>query len=274
MRRAERCGSAICCSSVMYRSSTATCAASWPRSTKLKTVRADLAIPGHGRALAWPEAIAPEERYLNGLLADVRAAIKAKRTLAETLATVDGERGAMAVVRPVSQAQRHRGLRRARVGRLSAKAYIVGIAAAATGWRRARRRRTEVDMTRRFVCVILALGFAAAGAARGAGCESRGQCRLEKGARERVRQRRARSCRRRGHAGYAQACRGRGHRPAGDPGAVPADEGALYRNDLAHHRQQSVADRSGVPLYAGKRPRRHRDPDPDRGVHAMSVRSR
>ena len=59
---------------------------------EVKTVRANLAIPGHGRALAWPEAIAPEQRYLNGLLADVRAAIKAKRTLAETLATVDGER--------------------------------------------------------------------------------------------------------------------------------------------------------------------------------------
>jgi len=57
---------------------------------ELKTVRANLAIPGHGRALAWPEAIAPEERYLTGILAEVRAAIKGKRTLAETLATVDG----------------------------------------------------------------------------------------------------------------------------------------------------------------------------------------
>ena len=56
---------------------------------ELKSVRANLAIPGHGRALAWPEAIAPEERYLSRLLADVRAAIKAKRTLAETLATVE-----------------------------------------------------------------------------------------------------------------------------------------------------------------------------------------
>jgi quinoprotein relay system zinc metallohydrolase 2 len=59
---------------------------------ELKTVGANLAIPGHGRALAWPEAIAPEERYLNSLLDDVRAAIKAKRTLVETLATVDGGR--------------------------------------------------------------------------------------------------------------------------------------------------------------------------------------
>ena len=60
---------------------------------KLKTVRADLAIPGHGRALAWPEAIVPEERYLNGLLVDVRAAIRARSTLAETLVTVGGGRG-------------------------------------------------------------------------------------------------------------------------------------------------------------------------------------
>ena len=61
---------------------------------ELKTLRADLAIPGHGRVLAWPQAIAPEQRYLNGLVADVLAAIKAKRTLAETLATVDdGRRG-------------------------------------------------------------------------------------------------------------------------------------------------------------------------------------
>ena len=60
---------------------------------ELKTVHADLAIPGHGRALAWPQAMAPEQRYLSGLLADVLAAIKAKRTLAETLTTVQGERG-------------------------------------------------------------------------------------------------------------------------------------------------------------------------------------
>src|SRR5450432_2423335 len=41
--------------------------------TELKTVRADLAIPGHGRASAWPDAIAPEASYFNSLLADVRA---------------------------------------------------------------------------------------------------------------------------------------------------------------------------------------------------------
>jgi quinoprotein relay system zinc metallohydrolase 2 len=60
---------------------------------ELRAVRADRAIPGHGRALAWPDAIAPEQRYLSNLLADVRAAIKAKRTLTETLATVDDGRG-------------------------------------------------------------------------------------------------------------------------------------------------------------------------------------
>lgn len=55
----------------------------------VRAMGANLAIPGHGRAPAWPEAIAPEERYLNRLLAEVRGAIKAKRTLAETLAIVD-----------------------------------------------------------------------------------------------------------------------------------------------------------------------------------------
>jgi len=59
---------------------------------EVKTIRARLAIPGHGRALAWPEAIAPQERYLKSLQADVRAAIKARHTLAETLVTVEGAR--------------------------------------------------------------------------------------------------------------------------------------------------------------------------------------
>ena len=57
---------------------------------ELKGIRADRAIPGHGRALAWPEAMVPEQRYLERLLADVRAAIKAGRTLAETVATTEG----------------------------------------------------------------------------------------------------------------------------------------------------------------------------------------
>ena len=56
---------------------------------EIKVLRASLVIPGHGRALGWPEAMAAEERYLMRLRDDVRAAIKAKRTLAETLASVD-----------------------------------------------------------------------------------------------------------------------------------------------------------------------------------------
>lgn len=59
----------------------------------VETIPVDLAVPGHGRALAWPDAIAPERSYLTGLLQDVRAAIKANRTLAETLVTVDGGAG-------------------------------------------------------------------------------------------------------------------------------------------------------------------------------------
>ena len=60
---------------------------------ELNTVQADLVVPGHGRALSWPGALAPEQRYLSVLLVDVVAAIKAKRTLAETLALVPGEGG-------------------------------------------------------------------------------------------------------------------------------------------------------------------------------------
>ena len=60
---------------------------------ELKTVQAGLAVPGHGRALTWPEALAPEQHYLSRLLADVVAAIKARRTLAETLSSVQGEGG-------------------------------------------------------------------------------------------------------------------------------------------------------------------------------------
>ena len=56
---------------------------------EIKVLRASLAIPGHGRALDWPEAMAAEEHYLRRLRDDVRAAIKAKRTLAETLASFD-----------------------------------------------------------------------------------------------------------------------------------------------------------------------------------------
>jgi quinoprotein relay system zinc metallohydrolase 2 len=56
---------------------------------EIKVLRASLVIPGHGRALDWPDAMAAEEHYLRRLRDDVRAAIKAKRTLPETLASVD-----------------------------------------------------------------------------------------------------------------------------------------------------------------------------------------
>jgi glyoxylase-like metal-dependent hydrolase (beta-lactamase superfamily II) len=56
---------------------------------ELRTLPARLVVPGHGRALAWPEAIAPQERYLRQLLRGVRAALKARRTLSETLALPD-----------------------------------------------------------------------------------------------------------------------------------------------------------------------------------------
>ncbi len=60
---------------------------------QIKTLRVELAVPGHGRALAWPAAIAPEQQYLSDLMAEVRAALKAKRTLAETLAAAQGDHG-------------------------------------------------------------------------------------------------------------------------------------------------------------------------------------
>jgi quinoprotein relay system zinc metallohydrolase 2 len=45
-------------------------------------------IPGHGRAGAWPAALAPQARYLRGLASDVRAAIKSRRTLSQAVAEV------------------------------------------------------------------------------------------------------------------------------------------------------------------------------------------
>lgn len=55
---------------------------------ELSTMRVVHAIPGHGRISAWPAALAPQSRYLRGLAADVRAAIKSKQTLAAAVATV------------------------------------------------------------------------------------------------------------------------------------------------------------------------------------------
>ena len=57
---------------------------------EIKTLRAENVIPGHGRASAWPEAMVPEQRYLERLLSDVRAAIKAGKTLAETVSSTEG----------------------------------------------------------------------------------------------------------------------------------------------------------------------------------------
>jgi quinoprotein relay system zinc metallohydrolase 2 len=61
---------------------------------ELRAIPADRAIPGHGRAASWPDALASESRYLNALLVDVRAAIKAGRTLSETVETVQPAPGA------------------------------------------------------------------------------------------------------------------------------------------------------------------------------------
>jgi len=55
---------------------------------ELKNVPAQRAIPGHGHAAAWPVDLQPEERYLKGLLRDVRAALAARTPIAEAVATV------------------------------------------------------------------------------------------------------------------------------------------------------------------------------------------
>jgi quinoprotein relay system zinc metallohydrolase 2 len=61
---------------------------------KLRTMPAALAIPGHGRASGWPDVLDAEETYLRRLQADVRAAIKSRRTLAQAVATIGGDRSA------------------------------------------------------------------------------------------------------------------------------------------------------------------------------------
>ncbi len=58
---------------------------------ELKTVGAQRAIPGHGRARAWPAAITPEEHYLKQLRRDVRAALAAKMPLAQAIESVGCE---------------------------------------------------------------------------------------------------------------------------------------------------------------------------------------
>ena len=55
---------------------------------ELKGIPAQRAIPGHGRADAWPAALLREERYLKRLFRDVRAALAAKIPIAEAIETV------------------------------------------------------------------------------------------------------------------------------------------------------------------------------------------
>ena len=55
---------------------------------QLKKVPAQRAIPGHGRAGAWPAEMLPEERYLKRLLRDIRSALAAKMPIAEAIDTV------------------------------------------------------------------------------------------------------------------------------------------------------------------------------------------
>jgi quinoprotein relay system zinc metallohydrolase 2 len=50
----------------------------------LRAIPARQVVPGHGLAImSWPDALAPEERYLKRLAEDVRAAIKAGKPIAE-----------------------------------------------------------------------------------------------------------------------------------------------------------------------------------------------
>jgi quinoprotein relay system zinc metallohydrolase 2 len=56
---------------------------------ELKRLPARLAIPGHGRAVAWPAAIAPEEAYLKRLYADVRAALGTRTPISKAVDTIE-----------------------------------------------------------------------------------------------------------------------------------------------------------------------------------------
>jgi len=55
---------------------------------ELKQMPAKVAIPGHGRAATWPGVLAPEQRYLQRLLTDVKRAIADHRTLAEAVQNI------------------------------------------------------------------------------------------------------------------------------------------------------------------------------------------
>lgn len=58
----------------------------------LKRIDVALAIPGHGPASTdWPGVMAPQEAYLNALLRETRAAIKARLTIGQAVAQVGTE---------------------------------------------------------------------------------------------------------------------------------------------------------------------------------------
>jgi quinoprotein relay system zinc metallohydrolase 2 len=61
----------------------------------LKLESATRVVPGHGpKTMVWPDAIGPEQHYLETLAGDVRAAIKAGKTIEEAVATAgQSERG-------------------------------------------------------------------------------------------------------------------------------------------------------------------------------------
>lgn len=62
---------------------------------KLAAEPAARVVPGHGPAsMSWPEALEPERRYLSRVASEVRSAIKAGRTLADTAKSAgESERG-------------------------------------------------------------------------------------------------------------------------------------------------------------------------------------
>lgn len=57
---------------------------------ELRKLPARHVVPGHGALdLEWPQALAPQERYLGELARGVRAALRARRSLAETVDAAD-----------------------------------------------------------------------------------------------------------------------------------------------------------------------------------------
>lgn len=60
---------------------------------ELRTLQAGHAIPGHGAVdLPWPAAVAPMEGYLGELATEVRSALRARKSLAETVDAADPAR--------------------------------------------------------------------------------------------------------------------------------------------------------------------------------------